>query len=90
MRGEARAYPEHLLKSSGNDGERAGSGTGGALVRTGESSTEPTELMFVRSRKSSPILRMISLWLMSILPVSLMISGMSFVSSIVVEMSFSN
>lgn len=46
--------------------------------------------MFVRSRKSSPILRMISLWLMSILPVSLMISGMSFVSSIVVEMSFSN
>lgn len=44
----------------------------------------------MRSRKSSPILRMISLWLMSILPVSLMISGMSFVSSIVVEMSFSN
>ena len=59
-------------------------------VRTGESSTEPTELMLVRSRKSSPILRMISLWLMSILPVSLMISGMSFVSSIVVEISFSN
>ena len=58
--------------------------------RTGESRTEPTELMFVRRRKSSPIFFMISLWLMSILPVSLMISGMSFVSSIVVDIKFSN
>ncbi len=46
--------------------------------------------MFVRRRKSSPIFFMISLWFMSILPVSLMISGMSFVSSMVVEMRFSN
>ena len=58
--------------------------------RTGESRTEPTELMFVRRRKSSPIFRMISLWFMSILPVSLMISGMSLVSSMVVAMRFSN
>lgn len=58
--------------------------------RTGESRTEPTELMLVRRRNSSPIFRMISLWFMSILPVSLMISGMSFVSSMVVEMRFSN
>ena len=46
--------------------------------------------MFVRSRKSSPIFFMISLWFMSILPVSLMISGMSFVSSIVADIRFSN
>lgn len=91
---------------------------------TGESSTDPTEFMFVRSKNSSPILRMISvcghagrggqqiqepdgdsavgatvrrrtrtrapLWGMFILPVSLIISGMSFVSSMVDEMSSSN
>ena len=44
----------------------------------------------MRSRKSSPIFFMISLWFMSILPVSLMISGMSFVSSIVADIRFSN
>ena len=58
--------------------------------RTGESRTEPTELMLVRRRKSSPIFFMISLWFMSIFPVSLMISGMSLVSSIVVDIRFSN
>ena len=88
-----RTHPEDLLwgrREARERGDLRARGRRKGEVRTGESSTEPTELMLVRRRKSSPIFFMISLWFMSILPVSLMISGMSFVSSIVADIRFSN